>query len=276
MTFFEAVILGIVQGLTEFLPISSTAHIVITSTLLNLQFPGLIMEIFLHLSSIVAVIYYFRKDLAEIITGFLAYIKRKDPVHRTSFQFGLYLIGATLITGVLGMILEDMISDALKSPSVIAAALALTGFFLIFIERFHTYGNKTEATMGWKDTIVVALAQTLAVIPGISRSGSTLIAALWTGLERKTAVRFSFLLSIPVILGSSVLLVTDLESGFVADVGIVPLVVAFLTSLVCSIIGIKWLIDFLNKSRLTYFAIYCFLLAGFVFFFLDKAAMLNI
>lgn len=124
--------------------------------------------------------------------------------------------------------------------------------------------------MGWIDTCVVALAQTLAVLPGISRSGSTLIAGLWMGLNRETAVRFSFLLSIPIILGSTVLLVKDLEPGLVNQTGGLPILTAFVASFLFSIIGIKWLINFLNKGRLTYFAIYCFILATIVLLFFDR------
>ncbi|MDQ0337381.1 undecaprenyl-diphosphatase [Caldalkalibacillus uzonensis] len=276
MSLLEALILGIVQGITEFLPISSTAHIVITSLLLDLPFPGLVMEIFLHLASVLAVIIYFRRDLAQIITGFFAFIRYRSPHDKVSFIFSIYIIIATMITGVLGVILTDFIAESLKTPPVIAISLVVTGSLLIFIERFHRYGNKNEETMGLKDTFVVALGQTLAVIPGISRSGATLVAALWTGLNRETAVRFSFLLAIPVILGSTVLLVKDFEPGLVNEIGIIPLVIAFIASFIFSIIGIIWLIDFLKKSRLIYFAIYCYILAAFVYFYLDRSLIIDL
>ncbi|GGK12856.1 undecaprenyl-diphosphatase 2 [Caldalkalibacillus thermarum] len=276
MSILEALILGVVQGITEFLPISSTAHIVIASLLLNLRFPGLVMEIFLHLASVLAVIIYFRHDLARIIKGFFAYIRYRNPHDKVSFIFSLYIILATIITGVLGVVLTDFIDESLKTPPVIAFSLVVTGSLLIFIERFHRFGDKNEATMGLKDTFVVALGQTLAVIPGISRSGSTLVAALWTGLNRETAVRFSFLLAIPVILGSTVLMVKDLEPGLVAEIGLFPLFIAFVASFIFSIIGIIWLIDFLKKSRLIYFAVYCYVLAAFVYFFLDRSLIIDL
>ncbi|QZT32920.1 undecaprenyl-diphosphatase [Caldalkalibacillus thermarum TA2.A1] len=276
MSILEALILGVVQGITEFLPISSTAHIVIASLLLNLRFPGLVMEIFLHLASVLAVIIYFRHDLAQIIKGFFAYIRYRNPHDKVSFIFSLYIILATIITGVLGVVLTDFIDESLKTPPVIAFSLVVTGSLLIFIERFHRFGDKNEATMGLKDTFIVALGQTLAVIPGISRSGSTLVAALWTGLNRETAVRFSFLLAIPVILGSTVLMVKDLEPGLVAEIGLFPLFIAFVASFIFSIIGIIWLIDFLEKSRLIYFAVYCYVLAAFVYFFLDRSLIIDL
>lgn len=269
MSIVEALILGAVQGIVEFLPISSTAHIIIAQILLGYSIPGLSFEIYLHLGSIIAVILYFWKDIAHILLAFFRYIGKRQREDRAEFYFGIYLIVATLITGVLGIMLEDAIGEAFKTPVMIAVALALTGIFLIAIERFHQIGNKSEGDMTWFDAIIIGLVQTLAIIPGISRSGSTLIAGLYLGLNRDTAVRFSFLLSIPVILGSSVLAISDISAGSFAAIGTGPLIVAFATSFVTSLIGIVWLIDFLKKGRLIYFALYCFLLAAVVLFFLD-------
>lgn len=276
MNLIEALILGIVQGITEFLPISSTAHIVITQLLLGLEFPGFVLEIFLHLASVLAVIIYFRKDLMEVIFGFFGYFKEKTYENKVHFRYAVYIITATIITGILGIVLQDLIDESLKTPAVIAASLTITGLFLIFIERFHKIGNKDESNMGMSDTIIVALAQTLAVLPGISRSGATLVAALWTGLNREAAVRFSFLLAIPVILGSTVLMIKDLNMTVIHEAGILPLVIAFIASFLFSIIGIMWLIDFLKKSKLIYFAIYCFILAFLVFFFLKPDIVMDL
>ncbi|MFC0473381.1 undecaprenyl-diphosphatase UppP [Halalkalibacter kiskunsagensis] len=277
MSIIEALIFGIVQGITEFLPISSTAHIVITQILLGYQFPGFGFEIFLHLASILAVVIYFRKDLLVVITGFLGYFADRSRDNRTQFFFGIYIIVATMITGVLGLVLEDFIGASMKTPPFIAIALALTGLFLIIIERFVKYGNRTEKDMTFKDSIIVGLGQTLAVFPGISRSGATLVAALFAGLSRDTAVRYSFLLSIPVILGSSVLAIGDFTDGaMVAEVGIAALIVSFIATFIFSWLGIVWLIDFLKKSKLVYFAIYCFAAAIFVYFFLDNSMIIEL
>ncbi|GAA0361139.1 undecaprenyl-diphosphatase UppP [Bacillus horti] len=268
MSLLEALILGIVQGLTEALPISSSAHIIITEHLLGLTFEGLTLEVFLHLASVLAVIIYFRKDLVNVIKGFFGYLSQKTEENKVHFRFGLYIIVATMITGVLGILLKDLLDESLKSPAIIAASLTLTGILLIFIERFKKIGQKTPGTMTWKDTLVVALAQSLAIIPGISRSGSTLVAGLLTGLDRKTAVRFSFLLAIPVILGSSILEMRNISGALVEQTGVGSLAIGFIASFIFSLIGIVWLIKFLEKSKLFYFAIYCFLLAGFVLIYL--------
>ncbi|MCM3714848.1 undecaprenyl-diphosphatase [Alkalihalobacillus oceani] len=277
MSILEALIFGIVQGITEFLPISSTAHIVITQILLGYSFPGLGFEIFLHLASILAVVIYFRADLLTIIKGFFGYITSRSAEYRTSFYFALYIIVATFITGVLGLVLENAIRDVFKTPPFIAAALAVTGLFLIIIERFARLGNRTEKEMTFVDAVIVGLGQTISVMPGVSRSGATLITALFIGLNKDTAVRYSFLLSIPVILGSTVLAIGDfMEGSIIAEVGVGPLVIAFLATFVFSWLGIVWLIDFLKKSKLIYFALYCFAAAIFVYFYLENSIIIDL
>ncbi len=272
MSYWEAVIFGLVQGITEFLPISSTAHIVITELILGWDFPGLHFEIWLHLASVLAVILYFRRDLMEVIKGTIQFIIKPSPNTREYFFFSLYLVIATIITGGLGLLLKGLALDAMKTPPFIAAALLVTGILLIFIERFHHYGRREAREMKISDAVIVGLGQTLAVLPGISRAGITLVTALWVGLSRETAVRFSFLLSIPVILGSSVLLFGELDNSIWVQTDAGPLLVAFGAAFFFSFIGIYWLIDFLKKSKLIYFAFYCFLLAAFVFFFLEPGA----
>jgi undecaprenyl-diphosphatase len=264
MNFWEAILFGIVQGITEFLPISSTAHIVITGYFLGQTYPGLSLEIFLHLASVLAVLCYFQRDLRGLIAGFFRYLVRRSATDRTSFLFGIYIIVATAITGVLGILLKDQLGDAMKQPPFVAAMLALTGCVLILTERFIKYGNRTQDDMTARDAIVVGLGQTVAVLPGISRAGSTLIAALLSGLERKTAVRFSFLLSVPVILGSSVLALDDLRDGMFGRIGWGPLAVSFVTTFFFSLIGIVWLIEFLKRRKLIWFAAYLFALALFI------------
>lgn len=261
MSYLEGVIFGIVQGITEFIPISSTAHIIMVELLLGYQFPGLAFEIYLHLASALAVIVFFRRELLGVITGFLAYVRRRDPENRVMFYYGLYIIVATAITGVLGLSLKALVVNYMKTPYFMAGALMLTGLGLIVIERFHKYGNRREGEMTWRDAVVVGLGQTLAVLPGVSRSGATLLAALGSGLERETAVRYSFILVIPAILGSTVLALGEFRAGLWWELGSGPLLVAFLCSLIFSWLGLLWLLDFLRKSRLLYFALYLFAVA---------------
>lgn len=269
MSLWEAIVFGIVQGLSEYLPISSTAHIVLTEMLLGYHFPGLGFEIFLHLASVLAVIVYYRKDLIHLIGGFFRYIQTRAPEHRAPFWFATYLLIATAITGVLGIILQDFISDSMKTPGFIAAALAVTGIMIILTERLKKYGSRKAEEMKLFDAAVIGLCQTASVLPGISRSGSTLIAALWLGLQREVAVRFSFLLVIPVVLGSTVLAITDIDAALWNQIGMPAIIVSFVATFIFSLIGIKWLIAFLNRSKLIYFALYCFVLAICTYLFIE-------
>ena len=276
MSLIEAIIFGIVQGITEFLPISSTAHIVITQMIFGYTFPGLAFEIFLHLASAFAVIIFFRKDLWNIVTGFFRFLNKRSADDRPQFYFGIYILVATFITGVLGSILTNVTADSIKTPPFIAGALVVTGLSLIFIERFHRTGRKTEDTMTFWDSVLVGLGQTLAVIPGISRSGATLVVSLLAGLNRETAVRYSFLLSIPVILGSTVLAVDEISMEVISYIGIGNLVVSFIVTFIFSLLGIIWLIEFLKKSKLIYFAVYCFIVAILVVVFLDPNLVMDV
>ncbi|MEJ6950205.1 undecaprenyl-diphosphate phosphatase [Natronospora cellulosivora (SeqCode)] len=273
MTYLQAIIFGLIQGITEFLPISSTAHIIIVELLMGFDFPGLAFEIYLHLASALAVIIYFYRDLYEIIRGFIAYIIKRNKKDKVSFYFAIYIIIATFITGSLGLLLKNSVVDVMKTPYFMGSALIFTAFFLVFIERMHEYGNIEEKDMTYRHAIIVGLGQTLAVLPGISRSGTTLVASLWSGLSRETAVRYSFILVIPVILGSTVLAVGEIGSGMWSSIGTGPLIVSFLSSFIFSIIGIVWLIDILRKSRLIYLAVYCFIVAGLLFAYANSLVL---
>ncbi|WP_096201066.1 undecaprenyl-diphosphatase UppP [Bacillus sp. FJAT-45350] len=276
MSVIEALIFGIVQGITEFLPVSSTAHIVITQMVFGYTFPGLAFEIYLHIASILAVMIYFRKDIVAVVTGFFAFFKERSKENKVHFFFAIYIVVATMITGVLGMILSDFVGDTMKTPIFISIALTVTGFALIFIERFHRYGSRTDKDMTFVDSVIVGLGQTLAVFPGISRSGSTLVVSLLLGLNKETAVRYSFLLSIPVILGSTVLAFDELGSGMFSSIGAPALIVAFISTFIFSWLGIVWLIEFLKKSKLIYFAIYCFAVAILVYLFIDPTTVIDV
>jgi undecaprenyl-diphosphatase len=266
----EALIFGIVQGISEFLPISSTAHIIIVELLLGYNFPGLAFEIYLHIASVFAVMLYFRRELWAIINGFFSYFSKRTVKNRVHFMFGIYIIVATAITGILGIFLKFQVVNIMKTPTFIAASLVVTGTALILIEKFKEYGNRREENMTYLDAVLVGLAQTVAVLPGISRSGSTVIVALWAGLDRETAVRYSFLLVIPAILGSTALAIGEVSLEIWTVVGTAPLIVSFVASFFFSLIGIVWLIDFLKKGRLVYFSAYCFVVAILVYFFVQE------
>ncbi len=267
MSFFEAVLFGLVQGLTEFLPISSTAHIVITGYILGISTPGLGFEVYLHMASLLAVIIYFRRDLMWVVEGFFRWVLRSGgPEDAVAGRFAIYLGIATVITGGLGLLLMKMMGDSLKSPPVVAGALFCTAVALLLVERIQRVGGREIGQVTGLDAVLVGLAQTVAVLPGISRSGATLIGGLALGLNRDTAVRFSFLLAIPVLAGSSVLALRDVTGGELLALGVSGLIVSFVVSFAASWVSIIWLIGFLKQRRLFWFSVYLVLLAAFVYF----------
>lgn len=258
-----------IQGISEFLPISSSAHLVIAQNILGLQInsDSLTFEVFLHFASLLAVIVFFWKDIVAILKDFFAYSVSKKEKYYTNYKFAIFIFVATIITMIVGKGLEMYFGDRLVHMSTIGASLIITGIFLIFIEHGVSGGTRNDSEMTMKDAIIVGLGQALAIIPGISRAGTTLIISLWCGLTKETAVRYSFLLSIPIILGITIIKIPDLiETSHTG--GVIPLAIAFVSSFFFAIIGIKWLIQMLNKARLTYFAIYCITLGFFTWVFL--------
>lgn len=271
MTFLEAILFGLVQGLTEFIPVSSTAHIVILGHLVGVETPGLTFEIFLHAASLLAVLIYFRKDLWQLAIGSLrSFRPQASDEDLTSRRLVIYLGIATVLTGGLGLALAKWLGEAIKTPHLVATALLVTAFLLVLVERARKIGERGPANLTALDAVLVGLAQTAAVVPGISRSGATLIASLALGMNRVTAVRFSFLLSIPVLLGSTMLAVKDISAGDLASIGIPALAVSFAASFIASIGSIVWLIRFLKEKRLYWFSIYLVLMALFVFIFMPS------
>lgn len=265
MSLLEAILFGLAQGLTEFIPISSTAHMVILGYLLEVPTAGLTFEIFLHLASLLAVLIYFRKDLCQLAAGsWRSFRPGATPEDRTDRRMVICLLVATMITGGLGLLLMEVLGDAIKSPRLVGGALLLTAALLVVVERAKGLGDRGPGDLRLRDAVLIGLAQTAAVVPGVSRSGSTLIAGLALGMNRVTAVRFSFLLSIPVLAGSSVLAIKDISAGDLDGIGPLALGISFLVSFLASMASIVWLIRMLKQQRLYWFSIYLILMAIYV------------
>ncbi len=272
VTFLEAILLGLIQGLTEFIPISSTAHIAILARLLGISTPMLTFEAFLHFASLLAVVLYFWRDLWQLFVGnlrFLRVLPDRGAEDTIAFRFTCLLALGTILTGVLGTLLLNGMGEMIKAPVVMAIGLLLTAALLVLVERMaRRIGVRKESELTLLDGIIVGLAQTLAVFPGVSRSGSTLIAGLALGMTRETAVRFSFLLAIPVLLGTSILTAKDIRAGDLVELGTGALAVSFVVSFLASIASIVWLIRLLKQQRLYWFSIYLVLMAVYTAFFL--------
>lgn len=256
----EAILLGVVQGLTEFLPVSSSGHLVLAQILLGVESPGVLLEIVLHLGTLVSVVVVFWDDVFGLIQATFSLISNPRG-RRISGELRTYrrLVGLLLLgiipTALIGVSLEPVFSSLFDSQLAVGIALLLTGVILYFISRRH-FGKRGFRRMTWVDAMLVGLAQGVAVTPGLSRSGMTISAALSRGLNRETATRFSFLISLPTIGGAAVLQFRHLFGGAELQLDFSLLAIGFLAAAVSGILAIKLLVEVLKQGKLHYFAYY--------------------
>ncbi len=265
-TLIKYFILGLFQGFTEPIPISSSGHIVILKNLFNLEIKGLSFEILVNFGSLIAVLLIFRHDIIRLIKNGVIYITKREEKAKGDFQFILFLIIATIPTGILGLLFEDIISETLSKPIVVGYTLLLTGAALWVIRNLR--GRKNDGDIRVKDALIVGFAQAVALVPGISRSGATIVAAMLVGMKQETALRFSFLLYIPVSLGITMMSFTKIINDPDFDAMAIPYLIAFMASIVASFYALKWFINIMAKGNLKYFAFYCFIVGILVILFI--------
>jgi undecaprenyl-diphosphatase len=255
---FQAVILGMVQGLTEFLPISSTAHLKVVPVALGWGDPGVIFTAIIQLGSIVAVLGYFWEDLSRITIGMIKSIQKSD-YQSLEFRLAMGILLGTIpiVIGGLGLkiFVRDLDNSPLRSMAAIAIASIVMSLLLALAERLGTH-KRNFKRLRWQDGVVMGVAQTLALIPGVSRSGSTLTAGLFINLERAAAARFSFLLGIPAItLAGLVELKDALNQGF-AQTELLTLAVGVISAAIFSYLAIAWLLRYLQTKTTWIFVWY--------------------
>lgn len=265
MNFIQAVLMGIVQGLSEFLPISSSAHLVFTSNFYKV-FKGIeiiqhsneeiFFDIMLHFGTLIAVLIFFRKEIAEILKALWCGIKTKDFSDKNA-KLGIYILLGTLITVVLALPMEKVAEKLVYSPAIVGILLVITGFVLFYSE-YRSKKTAVKSEVDLKSSIFIALAQGLAVLPGFSRSGWTIATGLFNGLDRLTAARYSFLLSIPIILGASMVypfIKIDFHEAVTYNWTAIAAgtVVSGLVGYLC----IKYFLKFVSKFSLAIFGYYC-------------------
>ncbi len=257
MDIISTVILGILQGVTEFLPVSSSAHLVVGQELLGVQQPGMLMEVALHLGTLLSVVVYFRHDLLNLARGSLSVGRAGTAARR---EVG-YLVLATLPAVVVALTLADQVSAAFENIALVGAMLLVTSVVLVTSRFTH---SREGAQITWLIALIIGSAQAVAILPGISRSGLTIVAGLWLGLGGLAAARFSFLLAVPAILGAGLLQGLEVvQSGITPTAGLaLGLVVAAVTGYAV----IAWLLDIIRKRRLYLFAGYTMLLGLTVIF----------
>ncbi|HZG73647.1 MAG TPA: undecaprenyl-diphosphate phosphatase [Chondromyces sp.] len=258
-------LLGLFQGFTEPIPVSSSGHLQLAQYFFGIEIEGLTFELLVNTASLLAVLLIYRKDIHRLISNGIRYVKKREPNDRDEFLFIIYLIIATIPAGVIGVVFGDFIGEKLSSVHTVAVTLLITGVALWMIRNLQ--GRKNDGDMTVKDALIIGFAQAIALIPGISRSGATIVAAMGVGMKQETALRFSFLLFIPVSLGGMILSFSDLLTDPHLKELALPYSLAFLGSLVMSYFSLKWFMNIMAKGNLKYFAFYCFI-AGLSVLFL--------
>ena len=253
MTTFEALVLGVVQGVTEFLPISSTAHLRIVPALAGWGDPGAAFTAVLQLGTLVAVVGYFLPDLLRMLrAAVVALTDRSRPPEPPARQLG-YIVLGTLPVGVAGIVFKHAIEGSLRSLWVIATALIVVALLLAFVERSARHSRDYD-DIRLRDAMIIGCAQALALVPGVSRSGITLLAAMALGIRRDAAARFSFLLSVPAVAAAGLFELPKILKSH--DVGGAPLAVGLIVAAVSGYASIAWLLKFLRTRSTMPFVIY--------------------
>jgi len=256
MHLLEAIVLGTIQGLGEFLPISSSAHLVLAPWFFGWTDPGLAFDVALHSGTLIAVLLYFGKDWAAILMTALRRTDRDLFGSRYPKDFLWLLVFATIPGALAGYFLENQAETVFRNPLLIAATLSIMGFILFWADR-RLHSRKNLQKISWGDAMLIGMAQAFAIIPGISRAGSTITAALLLGIDRVSAARFSFLLSTPIIFGATVL---KLRSFFEAGLG-TPEITGIVTAALTGFLAIASLIKFVGAVSYRFFFWYRLALA---------------
>jgi undecaprenyl-diphosphatase len=260
MSLLQALVMGIVQGATEFLPVSSSGHLVLVPWLLNWEFGSIAFHVVLHAGTLLAVVAYFWRDIVVLVGAAWRGLLARRPFENPDARLAWLLLLASLPAAAAGLLFEGLVAEILETPVAVSAFLLVTAGLLWISERLARQ-DREYRSMGVWDALWIGTAQALALFPGISRSGSTIAGGLTRGLRRNEAARFSFLLAIPVILGGTVLALFDLLSapGAASQGGV--LIVGFVASAGVGYPAIHLLMRHVRRRPLTGFAVYC-LLAG--------------
>ena len=273
MSTLQSIVLGIVQGLTEFLPISSTAHLRIVPAFLGWEDPGAAFTAVTQLGTMAAVLLYFRHDLIRIALAWLRSVRDPSLRKELDARLGWYIVLGTVPIGIFGVIFKDQIENGARDLYLIGTALILLGLVLLLAERVGTRERSIEQIEA-RDGLAVGFAQALALVPGVSRSGATITAGLFLGLDRQTAARFSFLLSVPAVVLSGLLELGSILSG---DEGqhVSPgnLALATLLAFVTGYAAIAWMLRYLAHHSTVVFVVYRVALGALVLALVGSGAI---
>lgn len=250
MNLLDAIMLGVIQGLTEFLPVSSSGHLEIGKEMLNVNLKAndsMMMTIVLHAATALSTIVVFHKDVAAIFVGLFKFKWNED------YDFAVKILVSMIPAVVVGLTMEDAIENLFNGNMLLVGSmLVLTGVLLFLAGR----AKSTVKNVGYLDSIIIGIAQAIAILPGVSRSGATISTSVLLGVDRVKAARFSFLMVVPLILGK--MAKDALDGGLTASVPPLPLIVSFVAAFVTGVIACKWMIALVKDAQLWWFSIYCF------------------
>ncbi len=257
MDIINAIILGIIQGLTEFLPVSSSGHLEITKVLIgenNVAKKSMLMTVVLHFATALSTIIIFRRDVANILKG-LFQLKSSE-----SFNFSLKIVISMIPAAIIGFLFENEIESLFSGELILVGImLSITGLLLLLSDK----SKETSKKVGIKESIIIGLSQAIAIIPGISRSGATISTSVLLGVDKEKSARFSFLMVVPLIFGK---MVNDILSGEITinNSDFSSLLFGFVAALITGLFACKWMISLVKNSNLKYFAFYCFIVSFIV------------
>lgn len=251
----KAIILGIVQGLTEFLPVSSSGHLEIAKYIMqddNLAEQSLLMTVVLHFATALSTVVVFRREVVDILKGLFQFKYNKELI------FSLKIVVSMIPAVLVGLLFEDQI-EALFNKQLLLVGLMLivTGVLLLLAD----HAKKTDKSVSYLDAAIIGVSQAIAILPGISRSGATISTSVLLGIDRSKAARFSFLMVVPLIFGKIAKDLISADGGF-ASASITPLLVGFTAAFITGLYACTWMIKLVKASKLTYFSIYCFVVAA--------------
>jgi undecaprenyl-diphosphatase len=261
MNYLDAIVLGIVEGLTEFLPVSSTGHLTIVEKMLGLEVDDPAVTGFtavIQMGAIVAVIVYFARDIWNIIRTWVLGLAKPEYRGHRDFRMGWYVIVGTVPVGIVGLLFKDVIKNDLRSLWVVAFALLLWSAVMWAAERVASQ-ERSEKRLNLSDAVIVGIVQCVSLIPGVSRSGATISAGLFRGLDRVAATRLSFFLSIPALLAAGIFELKDALGG---DIGVGQTLVGTAVSFVVAYASVAWLLRFVAHHPITWFVPYRLALGG--------------
>ena len=261
------IIMGIIQGFTEPLPISSSGHVFIFKQIFNAAILNdLNFEIIVNAGSLLAILIIYWKDIKKLVINFFKYFKEKNTETKSDFKYCLLIILGVIPVGIVGFIFKDKIESLLQTTTIVGISFIITAIFLFLVKNIK--GTKDDKDLSFKDALFIGLIQVIALFPGISRSGSTLIAALFRDIKRSSALKYSFMLYIPISLGTIILGVKDiLEMNNLNEIAL-PYFLGFVSSLVVSYFTLRWFKNVVKKGNFIYFSIYCLILGILVLIFL--------